>query len=149
MCSKLLGGLLVGILGFGRSSCAKRQDVITLGEGSFISQELIAVRSLSELETTLDVVNRKDIVTQEGVRFAFFEYYPYRGVPHADGVYCYEQVQDDVWILRGFFPVITWDFRSLSNRCYLEYQVATNGEVNLIANSNVLFRIRSRKAVSP
>jgi hypothetical protein len=138
-------GLVAGLLFLGAASCSKRVSSKEIGLDSVISEQLLVAKSLSELEARLHYVQKTEVATEKGGTFVFYEQYPYRGVP-STVVHCYEQVRSNKWILRGYFPVATWNFDKLPNGRHLEFQATSDGSVNLICNSNVLFVITSQAA---
>ena len=73
MRSKLIIGLVVGLLFFGGLSCSERADSKQIWLDSVISEQLLVAKSLSELEAKLYHVQKKEVVTEKGGTFVFYE----------------------------------------------------------------------------
>jgi hypothetical protein len=115
--------------------------------GAYISGGLLRFTSIAEIENKFHGMGFTSTSKQEAwagnEHFVFFDKYPYRGIP-VTGVYCYEQIRTNEWILRGFFPVNAWYSQSNDgkNTNGLDYAEKSDS-VNVIYNGTVLFSIKS------
>lgn len=117
------------------------QEILKTREGSRLDQRLIEARSMSEIETNLFFVEKKEVVAGRS-RFLFYTSYPYRGMATTT-IYCYEHVKTGNWILRGLLPITSWDYRETASGIHRDISFVANGDsVDLVCNEVPVFTIK-------
>jgi hypothetical protein len=134
----------VAFLFLGATGC---KNLKHYDSGAYIAYPFLVSKSAAEIEQKFYECGFTSTSKQEVIagsaRFLFYTKNPYRGVP-IDGVYCYEQIGVDRWILRGFFPINGLDFQGVNGKDTIEINYLIEGDsLNVVCNGTLLFSVKS------
>lgn len=140
MCPKLIIAASVCACCLATAGCGENRD-LKYREGSRLDKNLIVADNEAQIEANI-AFREKHLIRAGQSKFAFYTGYPYRGLP-TDVLYCYEQVGDGTWILRGLFPVTAWDFRRTTSGINngVEFAAYSNS-VDVLCNKEVIMTIK-------
>ena len=137
---QILLGCACAIALIATPACRDEQGLRGREGSSILDLHMVETRSTSEIEANF-VFNEKKEVRAGAARFLFYTSNPYRGIATTT-VYCYEQVRTGRWILRGFLPVTTWDYREVTSGIHRKIEFTTNGEsVSISCNGVSVFTL--------
>ena len=142
MCARLIWVGVTAMALLVIPACRKQgQETLKARAGSRLDQQLIEARSISEIETNLFFVEKKEVIAGRS-RFLFYTCFHYRGIATTT-IYCYEHVKTGNWILRGLLPVTSWDYRETASGIHREIKfVANDDSADVFCNEVLIFTLK-------